>query len=149
MTAKEYLLEIQKFKRTADALGEKAEALRTEMEGLKAITYDRDRVQVSPTNRVEELMPRLVELEEKYGEALYCYHERILASTEIINSLQSKLQARLLILRYFEDRSWEQITKELNPDRDKPYAYEHVIRLHGKALVNFSKKFRNVIEMSY
>lgn len=148
MTAKEYLLEIQKMKRTMDSLGEKAEALRAEMEGLKAITYDKDRVQVSPSDRMSELMPRLIDLEEKYGETIYKYHKRVMLCTEMINSLPSKLQARLLILRYLNGRSWEQITEDLNPERKRPYAYEHVIRLHGKAIANFEKNFGNVIEMS-
>lgn len=142
MTAKEYLLEIQKCKRTADLLDERAEALRTKMEGLKAITYDKDRVQVSPSNKMEELIPLLVEIEERYAEALIKYHRRILVCMEQVDSLQSSLQSRLLVLRYFNDESWEQIAQDLNPDREQPYSYEYVIRLHGKALQNFSKKFK-------
>ena len=148
MTAKEYLSQIQKYRRTMKSLEEQAEALRVELAGLKAITYDRDRVQVSPTNKIEELMPRLIDIEERYGEMIEKYRSELLSATAMVNSLPSKMQARLLILRYFEDRTWWQITEELNPDRQQPYSYEHVIRLHGKALNSFRKKFQNVIAMS-
>lgn len=141
MTAKEYLLEIQKFKRTADALGEKAEALRTEMEGLKAITYDRDRVQVSPTNRVEELMPRLVELEEKYGDAILEYHKAVQIRTQQIAEIGREDYFAILKMRYIDERkdrrrySFMEIAKHLH------LSYDRAIHLHGEALQAFKRKF--------
>lgn len=142
MTAKDYLMEIQKCKRTADDLDARAEVLRTQMAGLKAITYDKDRVQVSPSNKMEELIALLVDIEERYADALIKYHHKIIVCTEQVNSLKSRLQSRLLVLRYFNDESWEQIAQDLNPGRARPYSYEYIIRLHGKALKNFSKKFK-------
>lgn len=46
MTAKEYLSEIQKYKRIAGSMEMRMEELRTQAEGVKAITYDKDRIQV-------------------------------------------------------------------------------------------------------
>lgn len=141
MTAKEYLLEIQKFKRTADALGEKAEALRTEMEGLKAITYDRDRVQVSPTNRVEELMPRLVELEEKYGDAILEYHKAVQIRTQQIAEIGRSDYSEILRLRYVETNKYGRryTLEEIAVKTHR--SFDRVAHLHGEALQAFGRKY--------
>lgn len=139
MTAKEYLMQIQRMKQTADSLGEKAEALRAEMEGLKAITYDKDRVQVSPSDRMSELMPRLIDLEEKYGKAIYQYHKAILIRTEQIASLGNSL-SKVLTLRYVDGQRWEQIAVTLG------YSYRNVTRIHGKALAAFERRYKDVLE---
>lgn len=139
MTAKEYLMQIQRMKQTADSLGEKAEALRAEMEGLKAITYDKDRVQVSPSNRMEELMPKLIELEERYGEMIFKYHKAVLIRTEQIASLGNSL-AKVLMLRYVEGKRWERIAVDLG------YTYRNVTRIHKKALAVFEKRYKDVLE---
>lgn len=141
MTAKEYLSEIQRMKRTADALGEKAEALRTEMEGLKAITYDRDRVQVSPTDRMSELMPRLLDLEEKYGKAIFEYHKAILIRTRQIAELGRDDYAEILRLRYveFNERGRRHSLEEIAVKTHR--SFDRVAHLHGEALEAFRRKY--------
>lgn len=139
MTAKEYLSEILKYRRAMRSLQEQAEALRIELAGLKAITYDKDRVQVTPTNKIEELMPRLIDIEERYGEMIFKYHTAILVRTEQINSLESN-HAKILTLRYVECKRWEQIAIELH------YSYRNTTRLHGKALAAFARKYKRVLE---
>lgn len=141
MTAKEYLLEIQKMKRTMDSLGEKAEALRAEMEGLKAITYDKDRVQVSPSDRMSELMPRLIDLEEKYGETIYKYHAAILIRTEQIDNIGRADYAEILRLRYVElGKNGRRLTLEEIAVRTHR-SFDRVRHLHGEALAAFGKRY--------
>jgi len=127
------------MKRIADSLREKAEALRAEVEGLKTITYVQDRVQVSPSNKIEELIPRLVDLEQRYGETIYQYHKAIMQRAEMIAGIGNSM-AKLLTLRYIEGKRWEQIAVDLG------YSYRNVIRLHGKALFAFAAKYKDVLE---
>lgn len=141
MTAKEYLMQIQRMKQTADSLGEKAEALRAEMEGLKAITYDKDRVQVSPSNRMEELMPKLIEAEEKYGEALFNYYKEILLRTKQIDEIGRNDFAEILRLRYVElGKHGRRLTLEEIAVKTHR-SFEWVRHLHGRALKAFEKKY--------
>lgn len=141
MTAKEYLMQIQRMKQTADSLGEKAEALRTEMEGLKAITYDKDRVQVSPSNRMEELIPKLIEAEEKYGEALFNYYKEILLRTQQIDEIGRADYAEILRLRYVElGKHGHRLTLEEIAVKTHR-SFEWVRHLHGRALKAFEKKY--------
>lgn len=135
MTAKEYLLEIQKYRRLMKSLEEKAEALRTELAGLKAITYDKDRVQVSPSNKMEELIPRLVEIEEQYGRTLMKYHNEVLVRIQQIESIQPRECSEILRLRYIDGKKWEQIAEEMS------YTERNLFYLHGRALRIFEKKY--------
>ena len=137
MTAKEYLMEIQRCKRAMETLGQKAEQLRAEMEGLKAITYDKDRVQVSPSNRMEELMPRLIDIEERYGEMIFKYHTAILVRTEQINNIGREDYAEILRLRYLGDRrmTLEEIAVKTHR------SFDRVRHLHGEALAAFGRKY--------
>lgn len=135
MTAKEYLLEIRRYKRSVKNLEEQAERLRTELAGLKAITYDTDRVQVTPSNKIEELMPKLIRVEEKYAKAILRYHREILRRSEQINKLGDEELSTVLYLRYIEGKKWEQIASDMS------YTERNVFYLHGKALRRFEKVY--------
>lgn len=139
MTAKEYLSELQTLKQKMESLGERAEALRAQVEGIKAIVYDKDRVQVSPSDKMSELMPKLIDLEEQYGTAIYKYHRAVLIRTEQIASI-GNAKAKVLMLRYIEGKRWEQIAIDLG------YSYRNITRLHGKALAAFERKYKVVLE---
>lgn len=141
MTAKEYLMEIQRCKRAMETLGQKAEQLRTEMEGLKAITYDKDRVQVSPSNRMEELIPRLIEAEERYGEAIYNYHTAILVRVQQIADMGRNDYSEILRLRYVEtNKQGQRLTLEEIAVRTHR-SFDRVAHLHGEALEAFRRKY--------
>ena len=56
MKAKEYLSQIRNMKDALDRCYDHIEELCHEASGVKAIVYDRDRVQVSPSNKLEELV---------------------------------------------------------------------------------------------
>lgn len=141
MTAKEYLLEIQRCKQTMESLGQKAAQLRSEMEGLKAITYDKERVQVSPSNRMEELMPRLIEVEERYGEAIYNYHKTVLLRTQQIANIGRNDYAEILRLRYVEtNQNGQRHTLEEIAVKTHR-SFDRVAHLHGEALDAFRRKY--------
>lgn len=141
MTAKEYLMEIQRCKRAMETLGQKAEQLRAEMEGLKAITYDKDRVQVSPSNRMEELMPRLIEAEERYGEAIYNYHTAILVRVQQIADIGRSDYAEILTLRYVEKPKWRGRYTLNEIARRMHISFDRAAHLHGEALEAFRRKY--------
>ena len=141
MTAKEYLSQIQKYRRTMKSLEEQAEALRVELAGLKAIEYDRDKIQVSPTNKIEELMPKLLEIEERYGTMIFKYHTAILIREKQINDMKREDYAEILRLRYIKTgEDGKRMTLEEIAVRTGR-SFDRVRHLHGEALAAFGRKY--------
>lgn len=134
MTAKEYLLEIHKSRRILHTLEQRTEELRTQAEGLKAIAYDKDKVQVSPSNTMEEVIIKLVEVEEEYGRQMVKYHEAIMTRVRQIQEL-SAISAELLTLRYVDGLSLWKVSKRMHKE------YDWTRHLHGIALEEFKKKW--------
>lgn len=139
MTAKEYLSGIDKRKRVIDSLGAQIEDIRNEIGGLRAIRYDTDRVQTSPTNRMEELIPRLVALEASYTAELVKYRTEMLKRISRIAALPNRLHVTVLTLRYVDGKRWEEIAL------DTGYSFRHITRIHGEALQEFARRNKDVL----
>lgn len=143
MSAKTYLQEIRKQQALIHALEQKAEVIRARAEGMKAITYDRDKVQVSPESRMEDLVVRLVEIEERIGAELVKYHEALDVRLRQIRELPPDC-AEILIQRYVmtgpkgEPLTWEQIAVNI------ARSFSYVTHMHGVALQEFSRRFPKV-----
>lgn len=138
MTAKEYLSEIQKMRRLLHSLELRAEELRTQAEGVKAIRYDGDKVQVSPTNMMEKLVPLLVEVEEEYGRQIVRYHTEMQKRIGQIAAMRPDY-AEVLRLRYVEGNGrplrLEEIALRMH------MSFDRVRHLHGEALEAFRRRW--------
>lgn len=139
MTAKEYLNKIQGYKKNLDKLQENLEFLYEKASGVKAITYDKDRVQVSPENRFEEYMVKISAEAEKYARMLFFYSETLTEGTKRIMGMKNATYSQVLMLRYIKGLRWEEIACEMN------YSFRHVTRLHGSALAAFSSQYKDVL----
>lgn len=142
MTAKEYLNHIKNCYQTMQALYDRLLETRTKIEGLKAITYDRERVQVSPSNKTEELIAQLVETEDQLSQEVREHFGEVVEATKRIYSLESERQVKVLEMRYIKGMRWQTIADEMEIE------YRSVTRLHGKALRSFEKKYEGVLEVS-
>ena len=137
MTAKEYLSQAAVLKRRIKQVEDRIEEIRTELSSPKAIRYDKDMVQSSPTSdalanyviRLEKEESKLLKLKEQYLET----REEI--RTRLIN-VNPDIYSDLLYMRYLEQKTLVQIADELN------YSYEWTCRLHGRALLAFSRIYR-------
>lgn len=161
MTAKEYLWQIEGWQREieeidaawmgeTERLGLKLEALYTQASGVKAITYDKDRVQVSPQNSLQEIVILIEDTSREYSEAITIQrHEakkkidelqkKIDAIVEQINALSDTRYVSVLKQRYVYGKRWEEIAVCMR------YGFRHVLRLHGQALSAFTAKYKDVI----
>lgn len=142
MTAKEYLDHIKRCYQTMQALYDRLVEVRTKIEGLKAITYDRERVQVSPSNKTDELIAQLVDTEDKLSKEVREHFDEVVEATERIYSLDNERQIQVLEMRYIKGMRWQVIADELNIE------YRSATRLHRKALRNFERKYQGVLEVS-
>ena len=142
MTAKEYLDHIKRCYQTMQALYDRLVEVRTKIEGLKAITYDRERVQVSPSNKTEELIAQLVDTEDKLSKEVREHFDEVVEATKRIYSLDNERQIQVLEMRYIKGMRWQVIADELNIE------YRSATRMHKKALRNFERKYQGVLEVS-
>ena len=140
MTAKEYLLQAQRLRKSMESLQDQIDELRTQAEGVKAIEYDRDRVQTSPRDVLSEAVTEIVELEEQYGRRIVEYHKKYLLIESQINELPNPDHVELLRLRDLEPdkrtgrlQSWQAIAAKTHR------SFSRTTHLHGEALAAFRK----------
>ena len=134
MTAKEYLSQAAALKRRIKQVEDRIEEIRTELSSPKAIRYDKDMVQSSPTSdafanyviKLEKEESKLLKLKEQYIETFEEIRVRLI-------SVNPDIYSDLLYMRYLEQKTLVQIADELN------YSYEWTCRLHGRALLAFSR----------
>lgn len=138
MTAKEYLLEIHKSRRILYSLEQRSEELRTQAEGLKAIAYDKDKIQVSPSNTMEEVIIKLVEVEEEYGRQIVRYHTEMQKRIDQIAAMRPDY-AEILRLRYVEGNGRTLRLEEIAVRTHM--SFDRVRHLHGEALEAFRRKW--------
>lgn len=139
MTAKEYLQQLDTLRDEIESTNLALEKIFTEASGIKAITYDKDRVQVSPSNHAENFMVKLAELGDEYVQMQMKYKLERDKRIAMINGLSNPIHVRILRKRYIDGKTFEEIAVALH------YTYRHVTRLHGSALQEFSAKYKDVL----
>ena len=142
MTAKEYLGKIQIYRRAIMSTQLRIEELEHQASGIRAITYDRDRVQVSPENRMEDIMIRISEQAEKMTRQIAKYHREVEKRERQIAGMERSEYAQLLHMKYIEGMNLLDITVAFrDADGGQRYSYDHVKHMHGWALSAFQKKY--------
>ena len=139
MTAKEYLQQLDTLRDEIESTNLALEKIFTEAQGIKAIVYDKDKVQVSPDNHSENFMIKLAELGENYARMQMRYKLERDKRIAMINSLANPIHVRILRKRYIDGKTFEEIAVALH------YTYRHVTRLHGSALQEFTQRYQDVL----
>ncbi|MGN8818565.1 hypothetical protein ACTNEN_09625 [Oribacterium sp. HCP28S3_H8] len=137
MTAKEYLSQVYKLSREIESNKRRIAELESEIGGLRAIDYSGDKVQSSPVDSLSEGIARLDEMQRRLitdTVKLQRDKGRIL---EEIRSLPDTRYIEILTLRYVDCERWETIASNMHE------SIRHIFRIHGDALVAFSKMYIN------
>lgn len=140
MTAKEYLNGVRQKELHCRMLHEKIEELYAQAGGLKAITYDKDRIQVSPENRLEELVIRIEEVSAEYAKEIVKCRREVEKITAQIDGMENPLYKEVLRYRYVESdhgrrMSFEKISCLMHK------SFDWVRHLHGAALQEFERRY--------
>lgn len=138
MSAREYLSETFRMRSRMIALKRREEELRTEAEGLRAIVYDKDKVQTSVTNKFDAIMADLISVQLEYGSALEeCMREIAIREKRI--SFLPMPYADVLRRTYLEDDRWptlKVVAKRIG------YSYDRTKHLHREALAIFDTRYK-------
>ena len=140
MTAKEYLSQVIKLKKKAESLARKEEDLRTKAEGLKAIVYDKDKVQVSAVDQMPDAIAELVEAQVRLATTIAACYQYIAKCEDMISQIHSVKQAEVLRWRYIEDNAGRQYYFSEIAEKMDIQDVSTVIKLHKRALKSFQKK---------
>lgn len=141
MTAKEYLNEVNNYRRIIRSIELQIEEARHQATQIRAIVYDKDRVQTSPSaSTMDQFIMRLDELGDRYVTNLIQYRAEIDKRSKMINALPNPTHAQILRLRYINGLKWKSICVEMG------YTFRHTTKLHGYALQAFAEQFKDVLE---
>lgn len=141
MTAKEYLLQVRRASIAKKHCEERLDELRAQAGGLRAITYDKDKVQVSPSDVLMESVVKLISMEEEYAEQLVRCHRTILRITDQINKLPNPDHSEILRLRYLTPDKYGRLPSMKRIARLTNRSIDRTVHLHGEALRAFWSKY--------
>ena len=134
MTTKEYLRRIRDAESDLRSAEMDYQRARDDVMNLKAIEYDKDKVNNSHIGDLSDAIAAL----EKYAERVNAkWDELIVLRTEaekLIGEIADGRYRDVLHRRYLQGESWEYIAIGLG------YSFRQVLRIHGAALVEFAKK---------
>lgn len=140
MKAKEYLQQYQRLDAMVNQKIKELGNLYTMSVGTGGIDYSNERVQTSPSGDAPFVtaVNRKIDLEEEIHQEI---DRCVIKKHEIINQIQllgNPKHIEVLYKRYIEFKSLGAIAFEMK------YTYQYVIELHGNALREFQKTFKNL-----
>ena len=136
MTVREYLSQIRRLDDAIAYKEEQRKEILEEMASIRAVEYDKDKVQASASG--DQMINLMIRLEEIAGEADEMRKRFFEEKNTIINqitALEKHTTRDLLYKRYVEYKSFEVISVEMG------YAYEYARALHGEALKDFAEMY--------
>ena len=88
----------------------------------------------TPQDKLSELIPKIVDLKNELKKDVDNLLDLKLNIIEKINNIENNDYKLLLMLRYVNFKTWEEIAVEMG------YTYQWVHVLHGRALIYLSKR---------
>ena len=105
----------------------------------QAIRYDKDHVQVSPTDTISESMAWIADQMVKLERLSDRLEARKAQAYEVVSALDRSEERQVMILYYLEItpegglRTWDDVANRMG------YSVQHVHRIHGEALRNINQ----------
>jgi len=134
-TAKEYLEQLKAVDVRIQQDLERLEELKYSASGLRAITYDSDKVQVSPSDRLGAAVARYVDLDEKINAEIDRFVDLKNHVIEQIQGLDDPAYIQILFKVYVQYKTLKESAPEVG------YSYSTILLKHGEALEAFSEKY--------
>lgn len=145
MTAKEYLRNISVLDKKIKANLKHIDDLRARATSIgSSSNLEAERVQGGSSNpdKVGNLVCKIDEYERIANETIDEYVASKNKAMSMIDKLDNGLYIEILSMRYFEEKSFEEIAVTLEK------SYRHTTRLHGYALQEFQKIMEGNLNLS-
>ena len=135
MKTKDYLSQVSRLNKMINNKLSEISQLRELSVSISAIGND-EKVQTSPNfDKIGTAIAKIDELENNLDKMIDEYlvkRERIIAK---IDTMEEESVYQILFSRYIEKKTFEKIATEMK------YSWRQIVRLHGKALQQFEKKY--------
>lgn len=135
MKTKDYLSQVSRLNKMINNKLSEISQLRELSVSISAIGND-EKVQTSPNfDKIGTAIAKIDELEKNLDKMIDEYlvkRERIIAQ---IDTMEEESVYQILFSRYIEKKTFEKIATEME------YSWRQIVRLHGKALQQFEKKY--------
>lgn len=131
MKAKEYLRRAYNLDKFIDACLVELSNLRECRNTIRSLDYSRDKIQTSPGNNMENIIIKIVDMENMLNDKI---DQLVDLKNEIrsdINKLPDETDRLVLTYKYICFLSWEEIAVKMG------YSYRNIHRVHAKALKDF------------
>ena len=135
MKTKDYLSQVSRLNKMINNKLSEISQLRELSISISAIGND-EKVQTSPNfDKIGTAVAKIDEMENNLDKMIDEYlvkRERIIAQ---IDTMEEESVYQILFSRYIEKKTFEKIATEME------YSWRQIVRLHGKALQQFEKKY--------
>lgn len=135
MKTKDYLSQVSRLNKMINNKLSEISQLRELSVSISAIGND-EKVQTSPNfDKIGTAVAKIDEMENNLDKMIDEYlikRERIIAQ---IDTMEEESVYQILFSRYIEKKTFEKIATEME------YSWRQIVRLHGKALQQFEKKY--------
>lgn len=134
MTAKEYLRSIKYLDNAINAKQRELDRLRHDAENIKAISYDKDKVQSSAPSDSTKIIDKIIDLSKEINSEIDKLIGLKAEARAKINRVYNNKLVSLLTNLYINGYTFEQTAENLDVN------YRTVCRWHGQALQIFRKE---------
>lgn len=134
MTAKQYLKQIKAIDGRIRRLKDRINTLRMTSDGLKAVSYDKDKVQTTPIDSMAETISEIIDLERQTHIEILKLETLKSKATLMIHSINYSEGEDVLYLRWIQGMNFYDISDTIG------YSLPHTHRIHGKALQLLNEK---------
>ena len=142
MDTKQYLQQISRLDRMINNKLSEISQLRELAMSVSAVKNE-ERVQTTPNfDKIGTAYCKIEEMEEKLDKLIDEYVDKKNLIISQIDKIENETYYEILFARYIEKKTFEKIADEMT------YSWRQVIRLHGRALQEFEKKYGNTYKMS-
>ena len=142
MDTKQYLQQISRLDRMINNKLAEISQLRELAMSVSAVKNE-ERVQTTPNfDKIGTAYCKIEEMEEKLDKLIDEFVDKRNLIISQIDKIENETYYEILFARYIEKKTFEKIADEMN------YSWRQVIRLHGRALQEFEKKYGNTYKMS-
>ena len=142
MDTKQYLQQISRLDRMINNKLAEISQLRELAMSVSAVKNE-ERVQTTPNfDKIGNAYCKIEEMEEKLDKLIDEFVDKKNLIISQIDKIENETYYEILFARYIEKKTFEKIADEMT------YSWRQVIRLHGRALQEFEKKYGNTYKMS-
>ena len=142
MDTKQYLQQISRLDRMINNKLSEISQLRELAMSVSAVKNE-ERVQTTPNfDKIGTAYCKIAEMEEKLDKLIDEFVDKKNLIISQIDKIENETYYEILFARYIEKKTFEKIADEMT------YSWRQVIRLHGRALQEFERKYGNTYKMS-